>query len=50
MDSDNTKFIDSLYFFQSIEHNHSRAFYTLLEVLQPDWRRLREELNQLDIA
>ena len=33
-----------------IEHNHSRAFYALLEVLQPDWRRLRQELNQLDIA
>jgi len=32
------------------EHNHSRAFYALLDRLHPDWRQRREGLNQLDIA
>jgi predicted metal-dependent hydrolase len=33
-----------------IEHNHGRTFYALLDRLLPDWRRRRQELNQLDIA
>jgi len=33
-----------------IEHNHSRTFYTLLELLQPDWRKRRQKLNLLDIV
>lgn len=32
------------------EHNHSRAYYTLLDHLLPDWRELREGLNQAEIA
>ena len=32
------------------EHNHSRAYYTLLDCLLPNWRELREGLNQAEIA
>ena len=32
------------------EHNHGRAFYALLNRLLPDWRDLREGLNQIEIA
>jgi predicted metal-dependent hydrolase len=28
------------------EHNHSRAYYNLLDNLMPDWRKRREELHQ----
>ena len=32
------------------ELNHSKAFYALLDKLMPNWRSVREELNQFPIA
>ena len=28
------------------EHNHSQAFYSLLQTLMPDWQQRRERLNE----
>ena len=32
------------------EHNHSRAFYILLDHALPDWRERRQRLNQTELA
>jgi predicted metal-dependent hydrolase len=32
------------------EHNHSRAYYNLLDRLMPDWREQRELLNRSQVA
>lgn len=32
------------------EHNHSRAYYNLLDKLLPDWRDRREELNHVQTS
>lgn len=32
------------------EHNHSPAFYQLLGKVLPEWRELRQQLNQFDLA
>jgi predicted metal-dependent hydrolase len=32
------------------EHNHSPAFYALLDRVLPDWRERRERLNQLELT
>lgn len=31
------------------EHNHSYAFYALLDRAQPNWREVRQRLNQMEI-
>ena len=31
------------------EHNHSLAFYALLEHVLPDWQVRRKQLNQLEL-
>jgi len=32
------------------EHNHSSRFYTLLDRVMPNWRELRRQLNQIEVA
>lgn len=32
------------------EHNHSAAFYSLLDRMMPDWRTRRQQLNQSDFS
>ena len=32
------------------ELNHSRAFYTLLDRVVPDWQELRAKLNRSEVA
>lgn len=32
------------------EHNHSKAYYGLLDRLMPDWRERREVLNRTEVA
>jgi predicted metal-dependent hydrolase len=32
------------------EHNHSRAYYQLLDRVIPDWQERRKELNMVKVA
>lgn len=32
------------------EHNHSNAYYHLLDRVLPDWRARRDELNRVKVA
>lgn len=32
------------------EHNHSHAYYRLLDRVLPDWQARRDELNRVKVA